>query len=117
MVISHPNTPAVTLSYPWVLSQTVICVEINQKNLWTCLGIDLTSYKIISYKLTALLKNEVREKVTWKVKECSRRVQNGQAKNLHKKTNTFTIIAINFVQEQFKIQYYRLTSEELLSTD
>ena len=48
------------------------------------------------------LKNEERkhEKVTSKVKECSRRkAQNGQAKNLHKKT-TFAIIAMNFVHEQ-----------------
>ena len=28
--------------------------------------------------------------------------RNGQAKSLHKKTNTFTIIAMNFVQEQLK---------------
>ena len=28
---------------------------------------------------------------------------NGLAKNLHKKTNTFTIIAMNFVEEQLKV--------------
>ena len=35
-----------------------------------------------------------REKVTWEVKECSRRKA--------QKANTFTIIAMNFVQEQLK---------------
>ena len=30
------------------------------------------------------------------------KAQNGQAKNLHKKTNTFTIITMSFVQEQLK---------------
>ena len=47
-----------------------------------------------------------REKVTLEVKECSKRkAQNGQAKNLHKKTKTFTIIAMNFVQEELKGRY------------
>ena len=45
--------------------------------------------------------------VTWEVKECSRRkAQNVQAKNLQKKTSTFTIIAMNFVQEQLIISQY-----------
>ena len=33
----------------------------------------------------------------------------GQAKNLHKKTNTFTIIATNLVREQLKIDWIQDT--------
>ena len=40
------------------------------------------------------------------------RRKNGQAKNLQKKTNTFTIIAINFVQEHLKTIVIRRSKQK-----
>ena len=55
------------------------------------------------------------KKVTWEVKECSRRnAQNCQAKNLHKKY-TFTIIVMNFVQEQLKKRKWVLIRSKILN--
>ena len=49
------------------------------------------------------MKNESVKKSLEKSKNVLEKYKNGQAKkNCIKKTNTFTIIAMNFVQEQFK---------------
>ena len=49
------------------------------------------------------MKNQSVKKSLEKSKnDLEEKLKNGQAKNLHKKTNTFTIIATNFVREQLK---------------
>ena len=50
------------------------------------------------------MKNESVKKSLEKSKNVLEKCKNGQAKNLHKNTNTFTIITMNFVKEQ--LNYY-----------
>ena len=49
------------------------------------------------------MKNESVKKSLEKSKNVLEKRKNGQAKNLHKKSNTFSIISKNFVHEQLTI--------------